>query len=755
MTDMADNPNEINADPGVESIFHENCERLWAAGLPVIPLKPYTPNGGRGGEPTGKEPANNGWEAMAGRMPTRDEQTAWKLFNATGNIGLPMGAQSSLVAVDIDTDDVAVLALIDDLLPPSPWHRIGQKGRVQVYRWGGQSTVRIKYRDAGGKLRSLVEILSTGTQIVLPPSIHPKTVQPYRANRELIDCLPVMVELPAEFEQRLRKGLAGLGYELDGGKSGKKPGNAGPGRRGQIGEGARNDTLFKEASRLRGQGFYLDQITALLQLFNAKHCLPPCDDAEVEKCASQGGGYEPNENYELNDTGNARRFARDHGKGVRFVADRGIWRTWTGTHWQDDPAGLSVMALARETVELMIDDAEAVTSDDFAKALRRHARLSGDRARLRAMTDVAASLPGMAAASTDFDKLPGQLAVANGMINLANGELSPHDPANLNTRCLPTAYEPEATAPRFVAFMERVQPDREVRTFLQRYLGQALHGRRDEQIMTWWHGRGRNGKSVLSDTLLSLLPGYALDCPSSTFLNDDKRSPNAPRPDIIRLQGARLVLGSEVADGRRADGALLKELTGNATKTVRALYKEEVTFQITFNMAILVNPWPKADEADDALWTRFVRVPFEVVIPPEEQVKNFDKLLVAEEAAGVLAWLVRGAVDYTKHGLSIPPVLSAATEAWRRRIGTIERYMRTYTRPAPGSRIPLTELHAKYVNATQKTYDHPVGSVNFRSRLEALGYVVADEEFGETVRDVRVAPITSVWTSVLAEKAAA
>lgn len=79
------------------------------------------------------------------------------------------------------------------------------------------------------------------------------------------------------------------------------------------------------------------------------------------------------------------------------------------------------MALARETVATMKEDAEAVTSEDFAKALRRHARLSGDRARLRAMTDVAASLSGMAAASTDFDQLPGQIAAANGMISLSNG----------------------------------------------------------------------------------------------------------------------------------------------------------------------------------------------------------------------------------------------------------------------------------------------------------------------------------------------
>ncbi len=75
--------------------------------------------------------------------------------------------------------------------------------------------------------------------------------------------------------------------------------------------------------------------------------------------------------------------------------------------------------------------------------------------------------------------------------------------------------------------------------------------------MTWWHGRGRNGKSVLADTLLGLLPVYVVETSASTFLADDKKDPNRPRSDLMRLRGSRLVVGAEAADraGRMVSGS--------------------------------------------------------------------------------------------------------------------------------------------------------------------------------------------------------
>lgn len=196
------------------NIFADNCDRYWSAGLPVMPLKQYTPNGGPEGKPTGKEPVVMNWQSLQARMPNEAERTAWKLFHRNGNIGLPLGPQSGLVAIDIDTDDPKILGILDKILPASPWRRVGQKGKVLVYRYEGQPIIRIKYKDEQGKSQSLVEMLGAGSQIVLPPSIHPKTAQPYYANCDLVDVLDQVRSLPPNIDQLLRDALAQSGLQI-------------------------------------------------------------------------------------------------------------------------------------------------------------------------------------------------------------------------------------------------------------------------------------------------------------------------------------------------------------------------------------------------------------------------------------------------------------------------------------------------------------------------------------------------------------
>lgn len=203
-----------NDNGSVARVFAENCDRHWDAGLPVMPLKPYSANGGPEGKPTGKEPVVQRWQSLQARMPTVYEMMRWRSEFATGNLGLPLGPQSGLVAIDIDTDDPKLLGIINRVLPPSPWERIGQKGMVRVYKYEGQPIIRIKYRDEEGRMQSLIEMLGAGSQIVLPPSIHPKTGKPYWANRELVDVVSEVRSLPPNIDQMLRAAFEKEGLKL-------------------------------------------------------------------------------------------------------------------------------------------------------------------------------------------------------------------------------------------------------------------------------------------------------------------------------------------------------------------------------------------------------------------------------------------------------------------------------------------------------------------------------------------------------------
>lgn len=183
----------------IDTIFASTAPLYWAKGLPAIPLQPRT-----------KIPLHSAWNQYATRMVDPADQQEWLHRHPNANIGLPMGEQSGLIAVDVDTDDIRVARIIKETLPPTPWVRVGKKGAVYIYRWNGHKTFRI--RTAKGE--SLLEVLSSGTQIVLPPSIHPDTQMPYQANAFLPDVLDQVPALSKDLESVLRSALIEAGYEL-------------------------------------------------------------------------------------------------------------------------------------------------------------------------------------------------------------------------------------------------------------------------------------------------------------------------------------------------------------------------------------------------------------------------------------------------------------------------------------------------------------------------------------------------------------
>lgn len=180
-------------------LFGLHAPRYYARGLPVIPLQTRD-----------KRPIIPDWSRFHDRLPTPEEQAHWLSHYAAGNLGLVLGAQARVLVIDIDTQDPALVRLITGLLPPSPWVRVGKKGQVLAYRFNGLPTFRIK--DITGK--TLVECLSSRTQVVLPPSIHPDTGRAYEANADLLDVVDVLPVLNPEIEALLRGALKEQGVQL-------------------------------------------------------------------------------------------------------------------------------------------------------------------------------------------------------------------------------------------------------------------------------------------------------------------------------------------------------------------------------------------------------------------------------------------------------------------------------------------------------------------------------------------------------------
>ena len=120
------------------------------------------------------------------------------------------------------------------------------------------------------------------------------------------------------------------------------------------------------------------------------------------------------------------------------------------------------------------------------------------------------------AATTDqWDADAWSLNTPAGIVDLRDGDMRPHDPAEHLTRI--TAVAPVGDCPTWLAFLPRVTGERRAAGFIQRMLGYALTGDHAAHALFFLYGTGANGKSVLLDTVAGILADYHRTAPIETF----------------------------------------------------------------------------------------------------------------------------------------------------------------------------------------------------------------------------------------------
>jgi putative DNA primase/helicase len=380
------------------------------------------------------------------------------------------------------------------------------------------------------------------------------------------------------------------------------------------------------------------------------------------------GTTQPAGGYNLTDLGNARRLVHRHGRNLRYCWLWRKWLVWDGKRWVKDDTG-EVYRLAKETVSSIYQEAAAAPNDEARKELGKHATRSEAGARIKEMVDLARSdVPVM---PDELDASPDLLNTESGTIDLRTGELREHRREDLITKVAPTTYRPDAAAPTWEAFLERVLPGEDLRAFVQRAVGYSATGDTSEQCMFINHGGGANGKSTFQEAIAAALGDYAMRAPTEMLLA--KRSDGVPN-DVARLKGARFVSASETEEGRRLAESRIKDLTGQDTITARFMKAEWFDFAPTHKLWLSTNHKPEIRGTDAAIWRRIRLVPWTVSIPPAEQDKKLPEKL-RSELPGILAWIVQGCLEWRRKGLQAPEEVRQATGDYRSEMDVLAAFL--------------------------------------------------------------------------------
>lgn len=419
----------------------------------------------------------------------------------------------------------------------------------------------------------------------------------------------------------------------------------------------------------------------------------------------------------LTDTGNAEIIASLYGQRVRYDHLRGRWLIWSGHRWKPDASG-EITRIAIEAVRERMKLAIAINDKEKRKEAIKWGFYSEGKFKIKAATELATSINPLADDGKNWDTDPFLLGCPNGVLNLHTGEFRNGYPADRVTQQAGVDYDPNATASKWEEFLCQIfNNDLDLIDYIRRCVGYSITGDIREQCIFFCWGTGANGKSTFLDILRQVLGDYAANTPFSTF--DISRQTGIPN-DLAALYKSRLVTASETNESRRLNEGRVKAMTGDSAMTARFMHQEFFTFAPVFKIWLAMNHKPSITGTDDGIWRRIRLIPFTVSFKGREDKTLLEKLRC--ELPGVLAWAVRGVLDWQSQGLDMPEAVQNATSTYRSESDTIAQFVEEALEVNLKARVIFSALYHQYANWCKDTGHEPMNSSNLGRRLQERGY---------------------------------
>ncbi|MCG8636262.1 MAG: phage/plasmid primase, P4 family [Desulfobacterales bacterium] len=315
----------------------------------------------------------------------------------------------------------------------------------------------------------------------------------------------------------------------------------------------------------------------------------------------------------------------------------------------------------------------------------------------------------------EVDQKPWLLPCANGVINLKTGELEPGRPRDYLLKASDVAWPEEgieSKCPNWEQFLSEIfNENDELVMFLQRLVGLGLIGKVVVGIFVVLSGRGRNGKGTIVETVTDIMDsdpssGLAGAVRSEMLLDQGRiNSSSGPTADIMALRGRRFIFASETDQNCKISPARVKWITGDDTLSGRSPNdKYEVNFKPTHTLFLQTNNDPHAPADDYAFWERMVKIPFELSYVNREPEKDFERRADLElkdklkaEHPQILAWMVRGCLEFQKVGLKRPAAVKLAVEEYKQEEDIIGDFIGECCIVGPDYHVGATQVYERFV----------------------------------------------------------
>ena len=251
--------------------------------------------------------------------------------------------------------------------------------------------------------------------------------------------------------------------------------------------------------------------------------------------------------------------------------------------------------------------------------------------------------------------------------------------------------------------------------------GYALQPERDIPLYVVFFGAGRNGKTKLAFTLLSLIGpgGYVVDRVNKLESN---------RFSIAQLAGKRVFLDDDVTEGTRLPDGLLKTISEGKEMSGEHKFKDRFMFVCRVVPFMLCNNYPNLTDLSVGMQRRAMVIPFAKTFTPEEVDPDLFKRIEKNELAGVLNMALAGLKRLRERGnFLLPKDVDEANKDWFSQCSSLAAFMRQQCQHGAAYKMKVAELYNAYEIWTDgQGFKHVTSKYKMKSELRALGYTIKD-----------------------------
>lgn len=337
-----------------------------------------------------------------------------------------------------------------------------------------------------------------------------------------------------------------------------------------------------------------------------------------------------------------------------------------------------------------------------------------------AVVRMAETNPDFYASIQSFDCRPWELNTPSGVIDLSTGELMDHNPEWHHTKRTPFSVDNTPT-PLWTKFLLRTfGGDLELIDYMQRLVGYSATGDVSVHVVPFLYGEGQNGKSVFMSIIRQVLGDDFCATLKKSILMDTRQGMGHMEA-IARLKGKRLAVAAEVNADDKFDEARFKEMSGGDILTGNFMRENSFDFTPTHHMWMMGNHKPTVGSTGGkSFWRRLRLIPFDNIVPDAERDDYLVQKIIANEASGVLAWVVNGAQRFANEGLSTPARVTSFTDLYAESENIYQQFFEDRCAPREGAFIPASEMYRRFEDWCKDNGEVPSTNNKFAEEFDRL-----------------------------------